>query len=468
MSVIEHFLRALQEAWSKVDWRWPLLALSGIALFFFCALILTTTIFSEALGFGTTEAFYLYQHLGWSRTRTVVYVVLLFGVAATFICLAYLGPPDLSLERWQKFRVFGSNSLLVFASTLTGWMALEIGTRLADGIELWPLRNVTAEKQALLRTHTANDHHPDLGWVLAPNAGLDSTSPNRVITGDFGVRMNSDSILPLRKGGILASGDSLTAGSEVGNSATWPAHLERLVDVPVINGGVGGWATDQIVLRVYQLLPIVKPRTVIVSFFQDDILRSGYRTYSGANKPWFQVRNGELVRHHKPVPLFSGRAREIGGISLLGYSYLLTFIAERLGLERVWYASQMSDVSADNDPVAVSCALLEKLKRDLDAQNIPLIFMMQFGGRHAIDVAQRQSHAVKVLECARSAGINTLDMWDPQAAIGRRNMDAYKSLFVMHDEGRYFGHMSSLGNKLVAEHIAQRLKSLPDLNAQQP
>ena len=473
-AIAEAFERArsqISAQWQRIDWQLPTLALVAVGLFAIALLLMASAFLAKPLGLGLTEAFYLYLAFGWSRTATVILMLFAILFAGLLAVVAYVGLPDRDSARWKTFKVFLGNSGVVLASMLVGLIFLEVVVRVMDGIDFWPLRNITAERQALLRTQTANVYHPDLGWVLAPNMPGNPANPEgvSVTTGVHGVRMNDfemKSVLP--KGGILATGDSFTAGSEVGNKYTWPARLEQMIDVPVVNGGVGGWATDQIVRRVYDLLPVVEPHTVVVSFFQDDILRSGYRTYAGSNKPWFTVEDGALVRHYDPVPLFTGKAEEVGGLSVLGYSYLVTFVAERTGFGGYWARSQTSYVSAGNDPVAVSCKLLEKLQTDLDAADVRLLFVMQFGGRAAIDIVERQPHAADVLDCAREAGIDTLDMWQPQKDIGLRDMDAYRGLFVMHDEGRIFGHMSNAGNELVAKHIAVRLTQDADLNAPQP
>ncbi len=444
---IQKNIRRVHAFWRAVGWQIPVLSVVALVLAAVSGLIAITAVFAGPLRLGLAEAFYLYRWLGWDRTDTMVNVALGILAAGVIAYIAYLGWPDRSSGRWRSFRSLLANSAVVMVSIVVGLLILEIFARLVDGVDISLLRNVTAERQALLRTQTANSYHPDLGWVLAENLPGDPSRPESaaLTTGAHGVRMNSHEIVPIPVGGILASGDSFTAGSEVGNQYSWPAQLEQLIGIPVVNGGVGGWASDQIVLRVYDLLPVVKPKTVVVSFFQDDILRSGYKTYGGANTPWFTVEDGELVRHADPVPEFTGQASEVGGFSLIGYSYLVTFVAERVGFGDVWRRSQTSYVSAGNDPVAVSCLLLEKLKRDLDAQGIDLLFVMQFGGRASIHAAARQDHAVDVLACAKAAGIETVDMWKPQRDIGLADIDAYRGLFVMHNEGQVFGHMSATG-----------------------
>ena len=81
---------------------------------------------------------------------------------------------------------------------------------------------------------------------------------------------------------------------------TWPAQLEGLAGAAVLNAGVPGYAADQIVLRAEQLLPLVRPKTLIVALAADEIARVGFASF-GAPKPYFTLENGGL-KVHPPAP----------------------------------------------------------------------------------------------------------------------------------------------------------------------
>ncbi len=70
--------------------------------------------------------------------------------------------------------------------------------------------------------------------------------------------------MPLQKEAILVVGDSFGLGSDVIDAETWPAYLERMVGTQVINAAVGGYALDQIVLRAEDLVPLLRPRMLLV------------------------------------------------------------------------------------------------------------------------------------------------------------------------------------------------------------
>ena len=196
---------------------------------------------------------------------------------------------------------------LLLSALILALLAGEVATRCIFGVPLASTENWIVRRTSLLRIHLMNDYDPLLGWVLKPGlfTGPETGGKDLFASGDFGVRMNQHKILPVPKGGILTSGDSFAAGSEVSDAETWPAHLERLAQIPVINAGTGAWGADQIILRVESLLEPLQPRAVVVSFMVDDIQRTKYRIYGGGNKPWFQVVDGKLIHNNFPVPVFA-------------------------------------------------------------------------------------------------------------------------------------------------------------------
>ena len=111
----------------------------------------------------------------------------------------------------------------------------------------------------------------------------------------YGIRKNGPNDDLLRSGGVLAVGDSFTAGSETADEDTWPAQLERIIHRPVVNGGVGGYGSDQIVMRAEKLLPIVRPQVLLVGMLDLDILRAGYSSF-GRQAPPAQLAGADPQR----------------------------------------------------------------------------------------------------------------------------------------------------------------------------
>ncbi|MEM8811845.1 MAG: SGNH/GDSL hydrolase family protein [Pseudomonadota bacterium] len=360
----------------------------------------------------------------------------------------------------RTVRTFLANLGLTGITVVICLFVAEVALRIVDGVQIWPPVNLIAKDQALLTTQTSNSYHPVLGWVLRPGIrGAPDDPDGSFTTGDHGVRMNSTEVVPLPEGAILTVGDSFTAGSEVGDRHSWPAQLERLLGKPVINAAAGGWAADQIVLRGEELTPIVKPRTVVVSFLADDVLRAGYRVYGSANKPWFSLDSaGSLVHNNNPVPVFSGKADETDA-PFVGYFYLPTWVMDRLGRGADWRRGYDSYIKNGNDPIAVSCKLVERARDFYAARDIRLIFMLQYGGHAEFENTSQLQYGHPVVECARELGIETIDTHPPLLDVRNQGLDALKKLYVMHGDNDLFGHMSAAGNALIAELVAARLRA---------
>lgn len=448
-----------------------LLSLAAAALISLAA-IAGVSVLAHPLGLGLAEDFVFYKWFSLSRMDAVLSAGSLFAAGLIFAaCLLFdwqkLWALNALLANVGRFirrqglrlRELLANVALVVATIVIFFFMLEAGIRLINGIPFWTVENHIAKEQALLTTQTANAYHPILGWVLKPGISGNPDDPDTSFTtGDHGIRMNSSEVRPIPEGAILAVGDSFTAGSEVGDRHSWPAQLERLLSTPVINAAAGGWAADQIVLRAEELAPILKPRAIIVSFLADDILRSGFRVYGSANKPWFDIDGeGELVHHNNPVPEFTGKPGETN-LPWFGYFYIVTYVMDRIGMGDMLRRGGSEYIKNGNDPVAVSCKLLERAHKTFSAQKTKMIFLLQHGGDKNHDRSTHKPHADAVVACARRAGIVTIDTWPPLLVEYQKGFDPYKELFVMHDNNQLYGHMSTKGNALIARLVSEKFQ----------
>jgi hypothetical protein len=147
-----------------------------------------------------------------------------------------------------------SAAAFCIASTVLCLLVLEIGYRIVSGVDILRFGDWRAQA-ALIGEHSFSTHDPVVGWVAKSNTAH---------TINYGIRKNNLSDSTPRIGGILAVGDSYTFGSGVNDGETWPAQLEHILGMPVVNASAGGWGIDQQVLRYEQLTPIVKPKIAIV------------------------------------------------------------------------------------------------------------------------------------------------------------------------------------------------------------
>jgi hypothetical protein len=145
------------------------------------------------------------------------------------------------------------NLALALASFVSCLGVLEIGLRIVNGLPAIPDRNFILERAhvADINNLTGVEYDPVLGWIQQSNVRFNSDNPNiSFTTGEYGVRMNLPEIRALPKSAILVVGDSFTAGSEVGDTQSWPAQLELEIRQPVINAAAGGWGgMPQILLK---------------------------------------------------------------------------------------------------------------------------------------------------------------------------------------------------------------------------
>ena len=348
------------------------------------------------------------------------------------------------------------NLVLLLASSLAALLVMEIGYRVMTGLHVfkwinWRVEQVTRDRFAT----SIRAIDPVLGWTTLP-----WTSSDNFASIDHGIRRNFEETT-VRTGAVLAVGDSFTEGWEVGNNESWPAALEHMTGVPVVNAGVSGYGTDQIVLRAEGLLPIVKPKILIIGFMQDDIFRTGYSIY-GAPKPYFTIENGEL-RYHPPGPLESGG--QAGLMSWIGhtvrdglsYSAAADHVLGRLNPD-YWYgtASENLERRADGDEVAVTCALLKRLKMRTDAQSIHAILFMQYSAQFILASRTPTREALDVERCAREIGMSVVDQFARLRSIADRNRIAMKQYYLYYN--RNYEHMSAKGNRHAAELLAATLQ----------
>jgi hypothetical protein len=251
-------------------------------------------------------------------------------------------------------------------------------------------------------------------------------------------------------------GYSFTYGEEVDDNQSWPADLETLNGMPVINAAAGAWGTDQIVLRAEAMIDVAHPKILILGFMWHDIGRAEYHINFGSQKPYFTVEAGELALHNVPVPRFAGMIRELGWVrSVLGYSYSLFWLGQRLGWHRLLYGgyTEFERATAAGTGEQITCLLLKRLEERAEQERIRLMLVMQY--TYPDFPGTEPAPSIAVLACARNLGIEALDTWSRLAELQTSDPVRFASLFNFNQGVP--SHMSPAGNRLVAEEIARRL-----------
>ncbi len=347
-----------------------------------------------------------------------------------------------------------ANLGLATVSAVFACLVMEVGYRIATGVPVFKVVNWRTERvvESTLGERAIVD--PTLGWILKSNNATDDHT-----TLDHGIRQNFDE-KTVRTGAVLAVGDSFTEGWEVDDSESWPAYLEKLTEMPVVNGGVGGYGTDQIILRTEQLLPIVRPKILIVGFLEFDIFRTGH-SHFGAPKPYFTLERGELKYHPAP-PIepqtqntFLTQLRDVSR-DILGYSAAADHLLAALA-PNYWYGGgQKQWTRVDTDAVRVTCKLLERLKKRADGDGIRMLLFMQYYAHVVMAADQPPDHARRVMACAAAAGIQVVDQYSSLRAMYTADRNALRGYYMTY--GDTYTHMNPAGNQLAAKLLADSLR----------
>jgi len=348
------------------------------------------------------------------------------------------------------------NWLLAALSIIVTLLLIELGFRAVNGLPILSLTDFRTERVVVNRLGDRALPDPVLGWVLRTNYRSDGFN-----TIDYGIRRNFNEST-VRTGAVLAVGDSFTEGwDEVNDDGSWPAQLEGLLGEPVVNAAVGGYGSDQVLLRTEQMLPIVKPKTLIIGLNEIDIFRAGHAPF-GAPKPYFDLKDGKL-EYHPPEPLErhgqTGVPAQLGYIArdTLGYSAVANFILSKLSFD-FWYGDQKQIYRrVHNLEVPVTCALLERVKKQADAMGARSILFMQYYGSLFLEEDEPPDSTQLVGDCARKAGYEFVDQYPSLRAVALADETEFRSYYGFYENGE-FGHMSAKGNAQAAALLADQVK----------
>jgi hypothetical protein len=353
-----------------------------------------------------------------------------------------------------------ANFLLTLAATAIALCGLELATRAVYGVPLFATTNFVAQALDIVHANSGWVAYDDLvGWRLVDNTRLG----DGFVTGPYGIRMNGDAIRQPPAGAVLTSGDSFTAGSGVRDEQTWPARVEAIIGSPVLNASSGGWGSDQIVLSAERLVPILRPKALVISFLADDSLRNSYSVYGGGQKPYFVIEDGKLVQRNVPVPMPVAKLYGFDAWrTIFGHSLFVFHAAKAIGKLPDWIGSgRFSYVRAlsNEDGVKVSCLLMDKLAA-IKQSGVRVIFMVQYNGPASMD-KEPPWYGPPVLACAQERGLETIDTFPALHELSLTDHDRFVKLWI--DEFGQMGHMTKDGNAFIAALVAKAITEGPKL-----
>lgn len=349
--------------------------------------------------------------------------------------------------------------LVPLLSIIASFLVLEISLRVYDGE--YEFRSFLGEIRTLLNAGKAVTYDPELGWT--PTVGYSSDNNffgTQITILRDGTRSNGRPIgnPPASAEIILAIGDSMTFGEEVADGETWPAHLERLSERTVLNAGVPGYGVDQSYLRTRQLVEKYDPDILIFSFIADDIGRAEAWLRFGAPKPYFELIENQLVLRNTPVPL---REETVSGFeklkSVFGYSYAIHKLMMMNRYKAAWIARTGLYRKAHDYGADVACVLLKNLEGMAARRRIKLYVLAQYMRSNGDpEYAKKLELVDGLLSCIGDPSTTVVDLRYILEATWRLDKDSYRRLFKRV-------HMTSEGNRLVAERLFEVMRKNHDL-----
>lgn len=360
-------------------------------------------------------------------------------------------------------------------------VALRSGARDGRLLGLWvpPFGlQSTPERQAALRRQlevlragagfsASLGFHPHFGWINRPGTYREQGVPQHF--NSIGARGASEPAPEPPALRVACFGESYTFGSEVLDGEDWPAQLAAVHGhAETINLGVGGWGTDQALLRWRAMGADLGARVVFAGLLLENIRRNvnRYRPFAypwhetPSAKPRFSLAGGELVL--VPLPYGSrvelteaardGRLRRelASGDWWAGYdprpawsgiAALLSGVRHQRRRDPAWLWTH-----PDEEPYRVTLALLQAFHDEVRDAGVERFCVLVFPDER--DLRRRiagRPYWDGLLADLEARGIPCVDL---SAALAREP-----------DPGALYldSHLSPRGNRVVAERLAEWL-----------
>ena len=375
----------------------------------------------------------------------------------------------------RSFNIGKKYILIMAAISIAAFVLIELVLRLAFFQCTMPepnLCNYGVVKYFFNRIEGGGDLAPDQDgvWAIWPHR------PYHVQTNSDGLR-NADEFDNEHDFVILAVGDSFTFGPYVPNEDTWPAQLERLLDIDlgtrstaqVLNAGVSGYTIVDEYHYLYERGVKLEPDLVIIAFFPNDIsdMRTLEREYLA--RPVKQVYPTSYARWARSILTEFEHKSAI----LRSAHNLKSYIVR----QQLQADQSMNSLDANCDPFQKDVSTEEgscwksysdwfsKTVLLLKQHDIPLLLVSIPDYRQFPEIGYQDYAQVFVGELAANNGIPYIDML-PHLKIALDVDAAYLMEYVpqkfpvqevVTDNYTGNGHMSSYGYRVVANVITQHL-----------
>jgi len=326
--------------------------------------------------------------------------------------------------------------------------------------------------------------NPVLGWDYPPDITYRDFSGILCHHGSMGERFTCTSF---RTTGIATYGDSFTYCSQVPDEQTWQTFLAEKLGTNVLNFGVGGYGTDQALLK-YEHQDRTLAKIVMLCILPENINRivNIYRPFYqyddplALTKPLF-IRDGSGFKvFPNPLntvwdvaklddPIFMKRLGELDywyrldqELPPLRFPYILSLVQWRktmldqlaLTAARVlpfrYEARYPWNLFEEAEPFAIMCHIVDMfVKTAISRGETPIIIIMAHKDYVQELMDYRVSRAAKLVSYMKRKQYMVIDLIQAMATMNptRKELDEW-----------YEGHATAAGNKITAKIIASNLK----------
>jgi hypothetical protein len=357
---------------------------------------------------------------------------------------------------------------------LVGALVLaELVSRLISGVFVLSIDNLIGRELSPLRWANGPLIYDDkLGWRLKPQGHYPGQGrpDGKLSIGALGLRGAPYDMRRIPSQAILAVGETATLGVNIDDGETWPAQLAALLQEPVLNASTWSWGLDQIVLRAEELIPLLRPKTILVTLRPESVAELNYETFGLGYKPYFNIVDGKLRLAGVPVPKMGEQSRDIGRPQyFLGYSHLVnTFMRTRVGswisrsvLQTEWvdHARLVQRAHATDRSHEIACLLMERLAELKGRYGMRVVVVMVYSEGELRTPRSADQAPPPVLSCAQAHGLEALDSYQAPNTVAANDRTRFRQLW--QGQGDSYGPATAEGNSFVAALVHNVLASAP-------
>lgn len=337
---------------------------------------------------------------------------------------------------------------------------------------VWRLGTAVEQRSGMDWRHTRHDE--ELGWAHQPNIEIENLyGPGLDFsTNSQGFRNSEDFQVdePAGKVRVICSGDSFTLGYGVGDGDSWCAQLGAIGPrLETVNMGQVAYGVGQAYLWYMRDGRPLDHSVHILAVISVDFERMMRDAFLGVAKPRLVVEDDTIVVTNVPVRRPSRRLSRAEAEEQVNDLRLVE--TGRAILRRLPARDASKDQAAGESismPDSASVELVGKILDSLMAVNdakgstfvlayIPVRSDLTRGG-----VREGSARWLRFLgEEARTRGFVLVNLIDEFA---RRSPGEIESMYIPNEAGVGRAHLSTHGNRIVAEEIHRRLASVPELS----